>query len=1578
TSPLLVEKSFFDEASVVYVEQALRKMNGTISRLLDCLPQLSDEENSLSQRYKALLNSPQLMKLDLDTFIHDLIEFSREAALNDGDAHNKETLTKSASLLQRQKDAFAILLQSQQQHCHSFIKKAKEMHPTAFSASTHPAIHQAAKKVTDRFLSGDMTDMNIRTLSTDLQNLRLTAAEPLKMLKILEAFGRIQQEYLVISKKRKAEIEQLTGEEKAKALDLLESLNQDINSLDSIPEDGSVEAYMLAAYHEKLVQADQLFNPIFATETLKNELKAALNKEIDGFIEELDVHVASIAELEKYFSIQFKEVNELLKKKRHDILGLKKEGLIPSSYMNYAPKSVLATIYYYARSALSFDGINVDDLNPADLALYIENTKAEISIQKGEIARSSLSEAQKALKAFQEQSKELDAHIKKLTIGVPKRSNFGMGELSQIPTGITPADEPKLQFHNAMDTELKQKNIYAQLKQSISAQPNLKTVLKQLSANTQALKKLLDQSQKTENLSLLLQIEKMDAYPAQQKLAKLAFIETLTTKMVAHTKLMTQSISALASLPKIHEEAERLIDRTKQDLTAKLKSAHATVQSHVELWEPIRKAGSDSFSTKKDLAVESLSAYDLHSYSEMIDHAIKTGSAHMDLISTTYKKADSASHVYKLKVKEARNYVSKLDSKNQVIYMKKLEYVLDDVEKSKENYSGLASSTKPEGWFSTLVSFMTSAPNLTGYSQPNLAVLRLMEDYKKNIGESIARIDAAMKQFNNIMELTIPQQLKISPNDEISEELRERYSKQILPSIKTARDSLEKYKQNGNTHKIFSRYVSPELLDKIDNTIDVKLAELDKFEKGHQTDGIFSNLFSDSNTPFSELDADQMESFERKFDRFISNFEQDLDDRFLIKTLLNSQALYESAKNGMAKTHAIDLRANGHFKEAHLFEEAIGKIEREEAEWQKKVTCESQISDLNKALNILTRQIIEAINVHNPDVRTSLDEQIRKLLDDKNSLSSPFSIFGYSENDSQRLQKIDLDFLSLKTMIIEKVETGYEAHQKYLRSLTVKLDDWYSKYDIMTICPKPTLQNSIDRELNKFLNSHTIGNTLSSYFYTPKRIDDMSPQEIAEARPEERHEEQIKASKKAILEYFNYEIFSSNHDDLMNTLESTEKLVLKLKTAGQIMQADKLDTDLKAVKKEYDAFRKVKITNEDGLRQLDSNLAILKDTLQLAQTAANNKVDYSILEQLKFLPKDSPFRNELKKILVKDIQNKITEKKTEITKSIESLDKLVQRVGFPISWRDSIVEKLEESRTEMEKAGKGMSVKTTGWLNNTTSNYSLGELSVDQLKIVLKDIIKKVDTLDTFFENYYLKATNEAFEDYENQLTNIQKLKIKWKAELHDESAKKLDAKVNDKKVRLTAHFAPSEKNNKTLQENMWSLQDLLTTLKSELSSETEAIKKAKPELISTLMESNHVTPEELKKLRIALKKDIKKKLLEQTTLLNDYKTKINVINERIKLISSDSQSIPHAWRMLVENRIKQSQQQLNDCIKGLPELNSDNDVSWKPFESLSGQEYSQYEKLINKLTGAKTKKASILGELENTIDLEELVKHLT
>lgn len=1296
-SSLLKEIERFDEASLFYVNQTMQRTNRIITRLLDLIP--NDDMEEFIEEFDYILTSDSLMESDFNSFIEEIISFSQNA-MNDKDEEDDDldldcqAINEAINELQGLKEVLPVMIKSQQGYAETVVKKAKAEYAVAFDQNTRSSILEAAQASANEILPDDVSDYDLRTLSSDWQNVRTSTSTQLDTLKYLEILENLQKEYQGIAKKREKEIGPLTGEEKTKANIYLEDLQKAIDSLDEMLDEYQADASMVISYKTKLLKINSAFDPLFQIENQKKEMRVNINREINAFNAHLNQCLQAVEEIERHYFIKLKDAKELIDKKREAIKEWKDQGILPPAYLKYAPASALPTILYYGASQLPFEDRKVTDLNLSDLDFYIENLKAVIANQKSELSSNRILESSTALKTFQDASKDLESHIKNLTGKVTIKTNFSGENHYQIPEGLSSNDLAKLQFHNATLTGERQKNLLSKQKTDVSSKPNLKFIHQKLKNDTDTLKNIFEQSKKGTTLSLLDQIEKLENYPEQQAVAKKAFLETVTTKMSEHTKMMTNQAKTLKNHPKIYDEAVRQIQRTEREFFKRLKTAPEAVQLHAEGWHTI-KDGKFIFSTKDDLSIESLSVIDLKRYVDSIDKTINQGNDFLKLIRGTYAKAEQASRKFQEKIKEAKQALKDLDKKDQLIEMQRLNNIMAHAEKAKDDYTA-SSEPAEEGLFSSIITFTTSSKNIS----PSRTAIKLLEDYKKNIGNSISKIDAALRKVRQGKILSIAQQLAQNPDDNIVNELRQRFNKKTQPLINKCREKLEEYKEKGIAI-VYTRYVAPSssLLSQIKEAIDRKLYELDRFEKSHRSGSQFTrltNLVSNlSNlTPVAELSASEMEDYFRQLTRLEKTLADDLNKKYEIDNLSNAQYNYEVTLNETVKKQAAKLRGNGLFTEAFLLERKVDEITEKEAKWAEKITQIGQFKDLVADLKKFTREMSWAIDEFSPKkTPSSFEDQIRVLLARKEEYSRNRVVKWVvpDEKNQEILDQIDADIHTLKSKMVTKIDEGYGKHQDNLNKLRNEIDEIYSTYNI-SIQSKESVIDAIDSEITRFEYEASKFNTpyypiLNLLTNNPKHVQDMEPTEIVQVRPEKNHQALIDGSLKKISESFNYKLIQEPHTVYKECLEKAEKTCAILTKKEQIFHAYELDEKIKKIKKAHEECSKTNIANNDQLAKLSKDLLGLSSRLKAAESTAISQPDIDITEQigqLNTIESSSPYREKLRNSIIKNIQETIENQKQLTNKSMKYIDNLVKQIGLPHNWRETITNELDKCLEELE------------------------------------------------------------------------------------------------------------------------------------------------------------------------------------------------------------------------------------------------------------------------------------------------------
>lgn len=1360
---LLTEKETFDNTALFYLNLTLHKMNETIISFQELLPY--EETDQMIEQYHQLVNSESVLESDFNAFINDVIAFA-QAALNSDDSLDKYSIQAAIAEVQGQREALSIIIKTQRQHVETIIKKAKSECSKLFDQQKiRPSIYEAASAAIQEIFPEEVTDHDLKSLSLDWQNSRSNLSIQLDTLKYLNTLEYLQKEYIEVAKKREKEIALLTGEEKMKGEDLLQDLRETINSIDESLNEYFPDASTTAAYKTKLEKVNSAFIPVFEVENKKKEMRSILSKEIESFSSYLDHCVNSVEGVEKHFDIKLKDAKEIIKNKRDAIKEWNEQGQLPNEYLKYLPNSLLTNLLYYATPNLSFEDVKVIDLNVNELTFYIENLKAVINNHKSELSSHRISETFLELKNFQEETKKLEQHTKTLTASIKARTTFSGTTQYQIPPGLSVSDLPRLQFHNATLTEERQKNLLEQQKKEISSKPDLKFIYQKLKNDTAEATNLLKQSQRGQILSLLDQIQKLENHPEKLNLAKRAFIETITSKMNEHTKSMTDVSKKFKSYPKINEEAVRQLERTEKELFKRLETAPIPLQSHADGWSAIEEANTLSFSTKDDLDIQSLSYTDLKNYLENIDKTIKQGNDYIKSVKNVYDSVKNATQKFQDKINEAKLMLRSLDRNNQILEMQRLNNIMARAEKMNENY--MAVSEQPEeGYFPSFNFFITPSKNVN----PQHAALRLLEGYKKNIGESISKIEAALRKIKQGKNLTLPQQLALSTDSKTTEDIRARFQREIQPKIDSARKQLEKYK-NGKYSIAYTRYVSSSrLIGEIEQAINDKMYELERFEKGYKASSGLTGLFEyvNGSTPLSEFDSKQMEDYYRQLSKLETMLKDDLEKKFQIESLIKAKVNYVNMLDKTVPEQLEKLRKKELFSEAFLLERRIDEITQKEAKWVEKVQYPGQIKDLINDLKKFTREISHAIDEFSHKAKPrSYEDQIIMLLKRKEEYSNPIFKYLESDNKNQEIRdQINVDLNNLKTKLAAKIDQGYNQHQNDLIKLKHDIEEIYSLYNIK-LQPKESLLNLIDNEISKFefegskfetpryqFLSNLTGsesNSIVNYFMnTKKHIEEMEPEEIAKLRPEKSYQEVIDGSFNKISSCFNYKQILEPHKAYTEALEEAEKRHAKLIQKEQIIYAHDLDRKMKSIKNDHEKLLENAIQNDQDLNQLSKKLRDFSAKLKIAQSHAKNLPEMDIADQINQIDSispSSPYRESLRKSIVKNIQDSIEKRKEYTDKTQQYLNNLVNQIGFPYEWRESIIKEQEKCMDDLETNHANLvssisknTKRPTNYTERLFDHFADSVPLSEDWKNPVKDTIKeKIDTFGQAFKN---KAEN--------------------------------------------------------------------------------------------------------------------------------------------------------------------------------------------------------------------------------------------
>jgi hypothetical protein len=1572
---LIAEKERFDQTSFFYLEQALWKMSLTMDSLAELIPY--DETDALIIQYNHLLGSENLMLDDLHALINEVISYAQTALNSNNDAFDRHAIHAAIIDLQGQKEIFSVIIKTQQSHANTIINKAKVQFNTAFDKNARPSILNAATTAVDEIQPIEDSDYDLKTLSAEWEHARTFASKQLETLKYLESLEGLQKEYQETAKRREKEIAALTGEEKIQAEDILLNLKETIDSLDETLNENIADASLALSHKNTLIEINNAFEPIFTIENQKKEMRLQINREINAFTAYLDQCDKAIDEIQKHYAIDLEGAKEFVKNKRSSITEWKDQGQLPTSYLKYFPASALSTLFYYASSQLSFEEATVTDLSLSDLASYIENLKAVINNHKSELSSGRILESLASLKTFQDNCKNIESHTKNLISGVTVKTNLSGDQQFLIPDGLSTASLNKLQFHNATLTTQRQKNLASQQKKAIAAKPDLKFIYQKLQDDIRELTNILEQSQRSQTVSLLDQIQKLHDHPEKQAVAKRAFIETVTTKMSEHAKQMTDSAKKFKTYPKIQEEAIRQIQRTEVDFFRQLQNSPTAIQYHAEGWH----ADGYVFSTKTDLDLDSLSYIDFKNYLEVIEKTIMQGNDYIKMVQSSHDRVELAAKKFQEKIKEAETTLKDLNRKDQLIEMQRLKDVVARAEKMKNDYMA-ASETPEEGLFPLFDFLITPSKNVN----PTHAALKLLDGYKKNIGDSISKIEAAIRKSKMVKIMTIPQQLAMNPNGQIAHELRQRFQDKIQPLIDTTRKALESYSKNGKLSVAYTRYVSASspLMREIENAIDKKLQELDGFEKGYKSGNLLTNPFG-SFTPVSQLESSEMEKYFKQLTNLEKMLKEDLNKKFQIDSLIDAQVNYESMLNETVKKQLVKLREKDLFSDAFLLERKIEEITTKEAKWEGRVTQPAQFRDLVTELKTLTREMGYAVDEFNPKkTPSSFEEQIIMLLKRKEQYNTYISQWLRDKN-RDILDQIDADISALKTKLAAKIDGGFSKHQNELIALKHDIEEIYSTYNIQ-MRSQHVVIDTINHEINKFdYEGSKFDTTQRPYVesftasYAPngivqwmthaqKHVEEMEPEEIAQVRPEKKHQDLIDRSLKEISSTFDYKVIREPHAAYKEALEKAEKAEAALIKKGQIMHAYDLNAKINSIKIKHDVESRIVRNDGKDLRELARNIWDLSSKINAAESNASRLPDMDIADQVEQIdPATVPphYIDHMKNCIISHIEKIYTDQKESINKSIKIVDKLVKHVELPYRWRETIVNELDKCQEDFERI-------------NSEREQLLSEFSINGLLAIQKKLRAEEDKLVQITTKYSLKPLNEQLKSYEKQLSAIESLK----SQRIKEFSSTQDLEDLDKNCKKAFKDFYGSIIAGDVQNHIQDLIQCLKVITNNLYKEIGEIKKNPPPTIGQLLQTLPENSPEYPVQKKIIRRQTIDKISEQKKALKSYFKKIDTINEQIAEKTPNYPTLPIPWKTLVESKINDKVAQLERLAYGLPIFEDGDEPKYKSFDDLTKTEILEYESLVNSYTkmkeNDKDSTTTVLARLDDFIRLKDIEKYFT
>lgn len=668
------------------------------------------------------------------------------------------------------------ILNTRRFHAENIVDNLKKNHPKLFGPDTHHALLTAAQATAQQMISNLTAGMPANgSAAWEWENARLAVKKNLETLHHLEILHKHHGEYTQTVQMTQKRLSALTGQEKQDATEIVEALTQSLASLDIGVPLKNITKKTLNAYAQNFSRLISHVEEIFKHEQQKIAIKAEVYKEIDHAIQFFDSLLTQVGEIERFFFRSLPSIKEQIEQKKAAILQLKTKNTLNSPRW----------LWFFPFPNLQ-NKDNVEEFSIDALMDYLESVKKEISTQTQNVLTLHISPLANAIKLLQKHQIELESETQHLTSAFKQDSRTGT---LQIPPSLSEKDLPKLQLLRATQHQETLRSLRDEELRKKVPLKNLKEARAIISNDIEFVKSLLESSKKSKALSLLNQIAQLNEHPTEQRLAKLAFFEMLTTKMNSHTDSMNEKVRELAKTPKIYEEAIYFVHETKGELLGRLESLPEAIQKHSADWLPI--ANRNKF-TPPTIDVDKLSVADLRKYSAAIDLTISSGVARMDTVLNAYKKAKEADRILQKKIQSAKDLLNTLDQNDQLLTKKALATIITKIEQAR--------AQEPDP---TQLGYAAVITNAIKEALPIDNSLIAMDNYKKQIGNLAATLESAMKDASSIS-LTIPQQIDQQPDEETSIALRERFHAKTAPTLNAAKKSLDAYhKDHFNTYAIY-------------------------------------------------------------------------------------------------------------------------------------------------------------------------------------------------------------------------------------------------------------------------------------------------------------------------------------------------------------------------------------------------------------------------------------------------------------------------------------------------------------------------------------------------------------------------------------------------------------------------------------------------------------------------------------------------------------------------------------------------------------------------------------------------------
>jgi len=1407
-------------------------------------------------------------------------------------------------------DSFVTLLDCQKDSRKHFLTALTDKQKK-LSQKGHPSLGETSKPLLEKIqkqLPWDpQTDLG--TLSAAWKQWRIDARGCESAVDNLDKLAPLQDEYLKkFLVKADSDFPKMTGEEKIAAEEEIAAL-RDILDIKNVMQGETIDKYFVETcqrmYQDQANSIQQLFN----REDKKKKLRKKIVQEINSYIVTLGEFRKKIGDVEKTHSIKLPGLYVTLEENETEMRQWETEGTLPRSYLSYVP--------YWGHSSTE---VKLAELSLDDLPQYFESVSTEVAEKKKLLKKSPIQKIHEEHKKFTKETAAITARIKEL--------------------------EKSREYWHADRLEVKLKELQEEQKKNLSGQhANTSALIKSLKDGTEAQTTLLKEyGSKLKSLKLLVQMKRFanEGNREKENIVRKAFIKDVHEKISDYQSLLSSTLARLDKYPKLHAEANEIAQEFWRDFEPYLNIYSSNKGDLAYYSSYLLKP----FIATENLSVDELDAKRLSDYSRAIDSLIDKGNAKLDLLSKAQEKASAAHETYTRTIESVKDKLKELDKKNQLTYKAELQEVLENVQELKaKDIDGLGVFW---GFVEKVKNMPSNALQSLGFYPP---LLVSADHYTKRVGYWVGQLQSGLNEIEKKETLSISQQLRIVPTDEMAQELRERHAAKVSAELEPLKRELE---SKQNFLKTLATYVptTTKLFGEISDAVSSKLAEVDSLKKELTNKGW---LWGHSTIKIDDFTANNVDAHDIAVKEAIQNFEKDLEKKFYLQKIKNGHSQFtEKLKEAKKRIERLEKKSVPQHFYAYALKLKIEKLEEKSKQLHSKFKSTEALISLPSSLQQLAIDIQAEVAASENNDKISLNgrQQLEQFV--KNAKENT----AFKKFDTTAFKKFDTSVL--KKMVAEDVSKTLATYESDLDKFESNLHKLCDEFEI-----PPSLSQNMLKEVQRqkaALSSEQFSAADETFLVENggwrgflgwkknKKIEDMTDDEILKVKPD------------ATVDAFTKKAMSTIKAKSFGTLvKQYEEYTTVLKRAkeyrDQLKQDKQLYTSI-VLKKEIESIEnKVKGWNKDHSIRRMEQFGELNEALQTfcrglrnAEATAKGTPTYSLKAQYQMM-KNTSDSDQIKELFIADIQEDIVKQEKEINTFTNNIVELGKTISLPIAWQEGIFTELNKCRENLNNYSKGVEVVKNNWFRSQRKTIQFEELSfeeLDQSKINIEKISQTLHNVNVRYSISRLESKSKAYiqsieEARELEKSQRKSLQLPYADTLKSSiknAEKELADFYNDPTVLASAetavgaprttlrnglpvpadvlanHHASDEVDYSTGLDKLSLKLDKLT---QELTREVQKARNAKKLHFRDLVSGVLPNTPEFFNLFTSTIQHLKEELAKRLSDLDDYRNVIGKFSKALQEMTEGRGIISHEWQQDVFKEINTLQDKLELYQQGIP-----------------------------------------------------------